>query len=228
MHAMPTHHRGAGCLIDRDIDLHVKNEEGINKGINNDNESASGLDTIIELEGPGGATKSVSHISATTFPSTNTTAPFGEVICQYTDTLCTTQMQTNLNNSSLQDITVFNEYDSTKLEDWLTDIETAADLTIESQTELAKAKLRELTHTLVPEAINSNKSWEEIKDLLRLKLCNANTHTYTSCFLDIQKWEKESLAVYINKFKTEANRCNVKNDAATIRIFLNRLKMPIA
>ena len=49
-----------------------------------------------------------------------------------------------------------------KLEDWLTDIETAADLTHESQAKLAKAKLRGLTHILVTEATNSDKSWEEI------------------------------------------------------------------
>ena len=60
------------------------------------------------------------------------TEPFGEVICQYTDTLCTMQKQTNLTNSLPQDIIVFNEYDSTKLEEWLMDIETAADLTNES------------------------------------------------------------------------------------------------
>ena len=34
--------------------------------------------------------------------------PFGEVICQYTDTLGTIQKQTNLTNSLLQDIVVFN------------------------------------------------------------------------------------------------------------------------
>ena len=60
------------------------------------------------------------------------TEPFGEVIHQYTDTLCTTQKQTNLTNSLLQDITVLNEYNSTKLEDWVMDIETAVDLTNES------------------------------------------------------------------------------------------------
>ena len=65
--------------------------------------------------------------------STSTpTETFGEAIHQYTDTLCTTQKQTNLTNSLLQDITVSNEYDSTKLEEWLGDIETAADLTNES------------------------------------------------------------------------------------------------
>ena len=57
---------------------------------------------------------------------------FRVVIHQYTDTLCTMQKKTNLTNSLLQDIAVFNEYDSTKLEDWLMDIETAADLTNKS------------------------------------------------------------------------------------------------
>ena len=51
------------------------------------------------------------------------------------------------------------------------DIETAYGLTNESQAKLAKAKLRGLTHTLVIEAITSDKSWDIIKDLLQLKLC---------------------------------------------------------
>ena len=59
--------------------------------------------------------------------------PFGEVIQHYTDTLCTTQKQSNPTNSLLHDIAVFNEHDSTKLEDLLMDIETAADLTSESR-----------------------------------------------------------------------------------------------
>ena len=63
-----------------------------------------------------------------------------------------------LTNSLLQHITVFNEYDLTKLEEWLTYMETAADLTNESQAKLAKAKSRGLTHTLVMEAITSEKS----------------------------------------------------------------------
>ena len=73
-------------------------------------------------------------------------------------------------------------------------IETAVGLSNESQAKLAKAKSRGLTHTFVMEAINSEKSWEEIKDLLQLKLCNANIHTCTSHFMDIQQWEKETLA----------------------------------
>ena len=56
--------------------------------------------------------------------------------------------------------------------------------------------------TLVIEAISSEKTWDEIKDLLRLKLCNASIHTYTLHFMDIQQWE-ESLAAYVHWFKTE-------------------------
>ena len=41
------------------------------------------------------------------------------------------------------------------------DIEKAADLNNESSAKPAKAKLRGLTHTLVSEAINSERSWEE-------------------------------------------------------------------
>ena len=70
--------------------------------------------------------------------------PLREVIWQYTDTLCSIQKQSNLTNSLLQDIPVFNEHDSTKLEDWLNDIETPADLTSESTARLARAKSRGL------------------------------------------------------------------------------------
>ena len=65
----------------------------------------------------------------------------------------------NLTNSLLQDIAVFNKYNLTKLEEWLMDIETAADLTNESSAKLVKAKSGGLTHTLVMEVINSEKSW---------------------------------------------------------------------
>ena len=73
------------------------------------------------------------------------TEPFREVVCQYTDTQCTTQKQTNLTNSLLQNIAIFNEHNSTKLEEWLMDIETA-DLISESWAKLTKAK-RINTHT---------------------------------------------------------------------------------
>ena len=80
-----------------------------------------------------GATKSLS-LTLQSKPSTTPTPtePFGEVIHQYTNTLCTTQKQTNLTNS-LQDIAAFNEYVSAKFKDWLIDIETAADLICQSQ-----------------------------------------------------------------------------------------------
>ena len=60
------------------------------------------------------------------------TEPLREVICQYTDTLCTTQKQINLTNSLLQAIAVF------KLKEWLTDLETAADFTNESQAKIKR------------------------------------------------------------------------------------------
>ena len=75
-------------------------------------------------------------------PPPTPTEPFGEVIWQYTDILCSTQKQSNLTNALLQDIAVFTDHNSTKLEDWLMDIEMAADLTSESIAKLAKAKSR--------------------------------------------------------------------------------------
>ena len=98
----------------------------------------------------------------------------------------------------------FQEHNSTKLQEWLTDIETAADHTNESRAKLAKAKSRGLTCTLVTEAINSDKFRDEIKNLLWLRLYNADIHTYTSCFMEIQQQEMESLAAYIHWFMTEA------------------------
>ena len=104
------------------------------------------------------------------------------------------------------------------------DIKTAADMTSESQIKLGKAKSRGFTHTLVTGAINSDKSWEEIRDLLCLKLCNANIHTYTLHFMDILQHEKESLAAYMYRFKTEARNCIFPNDVTTITIFVKGLK----
>ena len=177
-HAMATCHRGARHPVDRDINLHIEDMEGINTGPDNNNDSTSGSDTTIAFGGSeagghpsefipsnqgtltaltreilnlhqgveareGQPAEGLDHIewelqnlSLMLQPqaaSTPTPAePFGEVICQYTDTLCTTQKQMNLTYSVLQDLTVFNEYNSKKLKDWLMDIETAADLTNES------------------------------------------------------------------------------------------------
>ena len=94
------------------------------------------------------------------------TEPLGEVIRHYTNTLFSIQKQTNLTNSLLQDISVFNGHDTIQLEDWLVDIETAAELTAESRTKLAQAKSKDLTCTLITEAIMSGMSRDDIKDLL--------------------------------------------------------------
>ena len=56
------------------------------------------------------------------------------------ETLCSAQKQTTFANTLIQDIPTFNGSDSMQLEDWLIDIETAADLTDESWTKLAQAK----------------------------------------------------------------------------------------
>ena len=42
MHTMATCHRGTGHPVDRDIDLHIEDAEGINTGLDNDNERTSG------------------------------------------------------------------------------------------------------------------------------------------------------------------------------------------
>ena len=103
------------------------------------------------------------------------------------------------------------------------DIDTAADLTAESRTKLAQAKSKGLTSTLITD-ITSGKSWDDVKDLLGLKICNSDIHTSISHFIEIQQREMESLTVYIHHFKREAKRCNFTNNAVTIRIFVKGLK----
>ena len=88
----------------------------------------------------------------------------GEVLNKYTNTLCNAQKKTSLENSLLQDIPILNGNGSSQLEDWLTDIETASELTGESRTKLAQAKSRGLVRTLISEALTLNKTWEDIKD----------------------------------------------------------------
>ena len=58
--------------------------------------------------------------------------PIENVLDRYTETLCTAQKKTSLESSLLQDIPILNGQDSSQLEDWLTDIETASELTNES------------------------------------------------------------------------------------------------
>ena len=87
---------------------------------------------------------------------------------------------------------------TSQIEDWFIDIESAADLTGKSRAKLAQAKSKGLICTLIPEALSSNKTWDEIKDSLCLKICNSDIHTSVSHFMEIQQKEKESLAACIH------------------------------
>ena len=83
--------------------------------------------------------------------------PIEEVLDKYTETLCIAQKKTSLESSLLQDIPTLNGQDSSQLEGWLTDIETASELTGESRTKLAQAKLKGLVRTLISEALTAQK-----------------------------------------------------------------------
>ena len=151
--------------------------------------------------------------------------PIGEVLNKYADTLCNAQKKMSFVNSLPQDITVLNGNDASKVEDWLTDIEATSDLMGESRTKLAQGKSKGLIRTLISKVLTSNKTWEEVKNSLHLKICNSDIHTSVSCFMDIQQKENESLAAYIHHFKREASRCKFNNSAVTIRIFIKGLRM---
>ena len=133
--------------------------------------------------------------------------PIENVLDRYTETLYTAQKKTSLESSLLQDIPILNGQDSSQLEDWLKDIETASELSGKGRTKLAQAKSRGLVRSLISEALIAQKSWEEIKDYLHLKISNADIHTSISQFMDIQQTDKESLTTYVHRFKWEANRC---------------------
>ena len=93
------------------------------------------------------------HRLSLTHQSSAPLEPLDEVLQQYMETLCSAKKQTSFANTLIQDIPTFNGSDSAQLEDWLTHIETAANLTDESSTKLAQAKSKGLTHTLIMEAI---------------------------------------------------------------------------
>ena len=180
-----------------------------------ENNERDPLDAIHELE---------QRLNQLTFALRPSAEPIGNILDKYTDTLCMAQKKTQLENSLFQDIPTFNGTETSQLEEWITDIETASELTTESRTKLAQAKSRGLARTLISEALTSHKTWDEIKDILRLKICHSDIHTSISRFMDIKQRENESLAVYIHRFKCEANRCKFNNDAASIRIFVKGLQ----
>ena len=129
--------------------------------------------------------------------------PVHKTMQAYKDTLHTMQRKSNFTTTMLQDIPIFDGQDSSKLEDWFMDIETTTDIPTESHTYLAKAKSHSLTCMLMCEATQTEKYWDDIRGFLRLKLCNANIHTYTSCSMKIQKKHNETLAAYIHQFKQQ-------------------------
>ena len=106
--------------------------------------------------------------------------PIENVLDGYTETLCTAQKKTSFESFLLQDIPILNGQDSSKLEDCLTDIETASELTSKSRTKLAQARSRGLLRTLITKALIAQKSWEEIKDSLHLKYQLRTFHTSIS------------------------------------------------
>ena len=60
--------------------------------------------------------------------------PVHKTMQVYTDTLCTRLGESNLTMTMLQDIPTFDGQDSSKLEDWFMDIETATDILTNSHT----------------------------------------------------------------------------------------------
>ena len=102
----------------------------------------------------------LNRLTLTLHPSSD---PIKQVLGKYIKTLCTTQKKTSLESSLLQDIPTLNGQDSSQLEDWLIDIETALELIGESRTKIAQAKLKGLVRTLISEALTVQKTLEEIK-----------------------------------------------------------------
>ena len=216
---MATHHGGGGQPSDRDpnlpeqdTDIPSNHLEDIDNFKNVEHENHTTLKALTRnlddlwhrVENAEGQPMEAIHhlehelhsLSLTLQPSAPP-EPLDEVLQQYMETLCSAQKQTTFANTLIQDIPTFNGSDLAQLEDCLTDIETAADLTDESRTKLAQAKSKGLTHTLIIEALALGKNWEEIKDSLHLKLCNSDIHTSVSHFMDIQQKDNKSLAAYI-------------------------------
>ena len=95
---------------------------------------------------------------------------------------------------------------------------------IGKQDQTFSSKIKRFTTHINYRGYYIQKSWDNIKDLLQLKICNSHIHTSISCFMKIQQKEKESLATFMHHFKKEAKRCNFMNNATSIRIFFKGLK----
>ena len=161
-HTMTTHHGGAGYPLDRGLDILTEDPE--HTDINNGSTHSS--DATVALGGP----EKVGH---TKDPAYNAQDRLKALAREIND-LC-------------QRVAAGEGQSVEILDHWLIDIEMAAELTSESRARLAKVKSQGLTCTLVTEAISLNKPWEEIRDLVRLKLYNADINMYTSQFMEIQQ-----------------------------------------
>ena len=95
-------------------------------------------DTIHQLE---------QRLNRLTLTLCSPSEPIEDILDKYTETLCTAQKKKCLESSLLQDIPTLNGQDSSQLEDWLTDIVTASELTGESRTKIAQAKSKGLVRT---------------------------------------------------------------------------------
>ena len=166
--------------------------------------------TVKDKDDPRDAIKhleqKLNQLAITLCPSTE---PIGEVLNKYKDTLCNALKKASLENSLLQDIPILNGNDSSQMEDWLTDIETASELMGESRTKSVQSKSRGLVRTLISEALTLHKTWEDIKDSPHLKICNSDIHTSIRHFMDIQQKEKQSLAPYIHCLKGKLANVNL-------------------
>ena len=189
---MATHHRGTGQPLEKDPnpqdqDIDIPNDyqhEDIDGFENVENENHTQLRDLtnkvdhlqqkIEVA-KGQPSEAINclecelhRLSLALHPSA-LPEPLDDILQQYTETLCTAQKKSTFMNTLLQAITIFNGSDSSQLEVSLIDVETTTDLTSESRTKLAQANSKGLTHTLISETQDSDKSWEEIKDLLHFK-----------------------------------------------------------
>ena len=173
-HAMATHYSGVG-------DISMENPE--NRDLDNDSQDNFQDGNIITqlicnteqlrqaIEDRDNDPRDVIHqleqrLNRLTLTLCSPSEPIEDVLDRYAETLCTTQKKTSLESSLLQDIATLNGQDSSQLEDWLTDIETASELTGESRTKIALAKSKGLVRTLISKALIAQKTWEEIKNSL--------------------------------------------------------------
>ena len=159
-HAMATHHGGSGQPLDKDatmtgkatdVDtLHNFHHGDTDDFENIEQENDTSLATITRHSddlhhrvqaGERQPAEALHHIecklqrlSIALHPPAPL-EPLDDMLKQYMDTLCSAQKQTNFTNTIMQDISIFKGNDSTQLEDWLVDIEIAADLSAESRPE---------------------------------------------------------------------------------------------